>query len=299
MAHPRCLSSASPARALHRVLVSGLLSRSTTPSFSSAQHAITYYYLFPPRLFSSSSRVLTPITSSTAAATTVVPHHGVRTLTTTPPLRRIVDPFHSRLTNENIPYNWVRIASPPPESTLSPPQRTDSVLASLDPKKYTLVMVAPPPSPSPSPTEDGSEPTTLAEPRAAICRVIDNAAAAAAEEEERRALRRKAVESKELELSWSIAGHDLAHKLRRLRDFLGRGLRVEVVLAKKRGGRTAGPDQAVAVLAAVRGAVAEVDGAKEPRKMDGDVGGTARLFFEGPGEKKRRMKKQEEEADAA
>ncbi|KAI4863229.1 hypothetical protein F4820DRAFT_379745 [Hypoxylon rubiginosum] len=310
MAHPRCLPYASPARALHRVIVSDLLSRNSSPSFSSTQHAMTYYYyLFPPRLFSSSSssRVLArtlPIISSRPLAT-IPPtaHHGVhvRTLTTTPPLRRVVaDAFHGRLTNKKIPYQWVRIASPPPESTLSPPQRTAAVLASLNPKKHTLVMVAPPPQREPSPEDGGGDPAaagTVVEPLAAVCRVVDNAAASAVAKEAQRAARRRTVDSKELELSWSIAPHDLSHKLRRLRDFLDRGLSVEVLLAKKRRGRAATRDEAVAVLAAVREAVGEVGGAKEARRMDGEVGGTVKLFFEGVAGVRKGKKGREGEGD--
>ncbi|KAI1765902.1 hypothetical protein GGR53DRAFT_241352 [Hypoxylon sp. FL1150] len=294
MAHPRCLSHASPARALHRVLVSDLASHSST------QHAVTYYYLFPPRLFSS-SRLLpgTPsVTSTTPLSAVSTAHRGIRALTTTPPLRRILDAFQGRITNDRIPYKWIRIASPPPESKLSPPRRIDSVLASLDPKKHTLVMVAPPPTPSEEDDSGSSSNSSLAGPLAAICRVVDNAAASAAALEAQKQARRKAVDSKELELSWSIAGHDLAHKLRRLRDFLSKGLSVEVTLAKKKGGRVATRDEAAAVLAAVKEAAGEV-GAKEARKMEGWVGGAAKLFLEGVGERKKRRKQEEVQGDAA
>ncbi|KAI1390904.1 uncharacterized protein F4822DRAFT_394817 [Hypoxylon trugodes] len=282
MAQPRCLASSSPARALHRVLVSDLLSRSTNPSSTTkARHAISSYYLFPPRLFSTSSRLPSnrPALSLIAASK----RQHVRTLTTTPPLQRI-DAFKKRIINDKIPYQWIRIASAPPENALSSPQRTDIVLRSLNPKTHTLLMVATPP-------ETTSE--NADEPRAAICRIIDNAAASAAAAETERLTRRKAIDSKELEFSWSIAGHDLAHKLRRLREFLDKGLNVEVILAKKKKGRTATKEEAQAVLVAVREAVASVEGAKEVRKMEGNVGGLARLYFEGVSGKKKSKKKQE------
>ncbi|KAI1406553.1 hypothetical protein F4819DRAFT_162037 [Hypoxylon fuscum] len=294
MAQPRCLSYTSPARALHRVLVSDL-----TPSSAQQQHATTTYYLFPPRLFSS-SRALPSIISTSPRTprllepkTVVATHHGaVRTLTTTPALRRI-HAFKGKVTNAKIPYQWVRIASPPPDNTLSPPQRTSAVLASLNPKTHTLVMVAAPPPPATDEDGDGP-PVATAQAPAAIARIIDNAAAAAASAEAERGARRKAVDTKELELSWSIAPHDLGHKLRRLRAFLEKGLSVEVMLAKKRGGRTAARDEAEAVLLKVREAVAAVDGAKESRKLDGQVGGVARLYFEGVPEGKRRKKVQQQ-----
>lgn len=289
MANPRCLAY-SPGRALHRVLVSDLASGPATPSLG--RHA-SIYYLFPPKLFfSSSSALLAPqLPASIPAipiATEPTPQH-VRTLTTSPSLQA-PEAYKKRLTNGKIPYKWVRIASAPPDNSLSPPQRIETVLRSLNPKTHTLVMVAPPPH----------QPHTLEthEPHAAICRIIDNAAAATAAAEAEKQARRKAVDTKELELSWSITDHDLQHKLRRLREFLEKGLNVEVTLAKKRGGRMATREEAERVVARVRETVASVDGAKESRKMDGDVGGTAKLFFEGPSEKKRRKKKQEQEAQA-
>lgn len=273
MAHPRCLAY-SPARALHRVLVSDLASVPATPS---------------PRLFFSSCSGLlapqlpSPVPIVPIAAPPASQH--VRTLTTSPALQS-PEAYKKRLTNAKIPYKWVRIAAAPPDNSLSPPQRLETVLRSIDPKTHTLVMVAPPPH----------EPHTLEthEPHAAICRIIDNAAAATAAAEAEKQARRKAVDTKELELSWSITEHDLSHKLRRLREFLSKGLNVEITLAKKKGGRTATREEAERVVARVREEVASIDGAKESRKMDGDVGGLAKLFFEGPSEKKRRKKKQEQ-----
>ncbi|KAI1415313.1 hypothetical protein F5Y13DRAFT_157149 [Hypoxylon sp. FL1857] len=286
MAHPRCLAY-SPARALHRVLVSDLASN---PSLG--RHASTYY-LYPPRLFlSTSSRHLVPQhTHSPATPPTLRAQNAqVRTLTTTAPALQRIEAYKKRLTNEKIPYQWVRIAAPPPDNSLSAPQRTAAVLRSLDPKQHTLVLVAPPPH-----TADAGEDHAS---HAAICRIIDNAAAdaaAKAAEEAEKEARRKAAGTKELEVSWSIAGHDMQHKLRRLREFLGKGLNVEVILAKKKGGRTATREEAENVLAQIREAVASIDGARESRKMDGDVGGVARLFFEGPSEKRKKKKKQQQQ----
>ncbi|KAI2470256.1 hypothetical protein F4781DRAFT_181269 [Annulohypoxylon bovei var. microspora] len=285
MAHPRC-PAYSPARALHRVLVSGL--PTTSPSLGRQ----TAYYLLPPRLFSS-SRLLAKRHTLTATASSPTPPH-VRPLSTTPALRRIIS-FRQRIINDKIPYTWVRVAGSGPENTLSPPQPTARVLASLDLQTHTLVMVAPPPSPSPSPESSPDSPAILAPP-AAICRVINNAEARAAEAEASLAQRRKAVDTKELELSWSITPHDLSHKLRKMREFLSKGLTVEVVLAKKRRGRAATKEEAAAVLVAVRDAAAQVEGAKEYRKMDGEVGGMAKVFLEGPSQKKRRQKKELEAA---
>ncbi|KAI1658991.1 hypothetical protein F4813DRAFT_355325 [Daldinia decipiens] len=285
MAQPRCLAGSSPARALHGVLVSDLLSRSRTTSLTLRT---TSSYLLPPRLFSSSHLITK--TNATALPPPPppppIPRHA-RALSTTSVLRRI-DLDQKRPTNGNIPYDYVRIPGPPPDNALSPAQPIRSVLASFNPKTHTLVMVAPPLS--------TAEPDTP-EADAAICRIVDNAAAKAAAQEAEQRARRKAVDTKELEISWGISAHDLGHKLRRLRQFLGLGLNVEVILAKKRHAKPVSADAADAVLEAVRGVLALVDGAKETRKMDGKVGEVVRLYFEGPSEKKRRKKKELEQKE--
>ncbi|KAI0884400.1 uncharacterized protein GGS22DRAFT_165540 [Annulohypoxylon maeteangense] len=279
MAHPRCLLQSSPARALHRVLVSDL---STTTSSPSRQTTATY--LLPPRLLSSYT-LLSP-----RRQTHPPPNPSqTRPLSTTPALQRILS-FGQRLTNSNIPYRWVRIAE---DGVLSEPKLLNRVLATLDPKTHTLVMVAPPPEREPSDSEsaDFEEENPITIP-AAVCRIVDNAAAAAAAAEIEAAARRRALDTKELELSWSITPHDLSHKLKKMRGFLSKGLSVEVILAKKRGGRAATKEEAMAVLDTIRENVEQVDGAKETRKMDGSLGGVAKLFFAGPSEKKRKRKKQ-------
>ncbi|OTB18885.1 hypothetical protein K445DRAFT_314730 [Daldinia sp. EC12] len=295
MAH---LAGSSPARALHRVLVSNLPPR--IPS---------YLYLIPPWLFFSSSssssssfssrRLLRNSRNATNPLPPAPPSH-VRTFSAAPPLRRMfsttrsykrIDPLQKHPSNENIPYDYVRVVGqvPPDEeggSTLGPAQPIDSVLRTLDRKTHALVMVAPPPA--------AADPDTL-DASAAICRIIDKAAAKAAAIEAEQRARRKAIDTKELEFSWGISPHDLGHKLRRLRQFLDQGLSVEVILAKKRGGKPVPVETAEEVLKAVRASLKDVEGAKESRKMDGKVGGIVRLYFEGPSEKKRAKKKKEKE----
>ncbi|KAI8960552.1 hypothetical protein F5Y11DRAFT_329408 [Daldinia sp. FL1419] len=261
MAQTRCLARASPARALHRAFVSNLSRSSSRTTAPSLGLRTTPGYFFPPQ---------PPQT---------------RFLSTTSSLQRI-DLTQKRPTNANIPYPSVRIVGP--DGALAPTQPLSSVLATLNPKTHTLVMVAPPPP--------HAEPEDV---DAAICKIVDNAAAKAAAAEAAAIARRKAVDTKEMEFSWGISQHDLGHKLKRLRQFLDQGLLVEVILAKKRGRQPVSMETAQALLDAVREAAGEVEGAKEVRKMDGKVGGVVRLFFEGPSEKKRRKKKKEMEQEQA
>ena len=191
------------------------------------------------------------------------------------------------------------------------------VLRDMDRVTYSLEMVAPPPEERKAEEEEeeeeeeeddedadlyeDAEPARprhiIAGPPAAICRIIDRAAAAAAAYEAKKAARQKAVNTKELELNWAIAPNDLAHKTRRLREFLGKGMQVEVMLANRRHGRVAARAESEAVLAAVREAALAVPGAKESKRMDGEVGGVVRVFFDGPsGKERKRLAAQAAEA---
>ena len=107
---------------------------------------------------------------------------------------------------------------------------------------------------------------------------------------------------KNMEFSWAIAGGDLKHRLSKLKELLADGKKVELLMAPKKKGRTATEDEASGVVAAVRGAIEEVKGAKEV-KSEGEVGGILMLTIEGPKKQKQKDSKkeksgQEEVADA-
>lgn len=199
------------------------------------------------------------------------------------------------------------------DQSLSEPMLLSEVLEQLDLSIVLLEMVAPPPmveeeavaveldpetgEPISSPAPEAPTPAPspkLAGPPAAICRVVDRAKAAAAQAEAKRLARLKAVNTKEIELNWTIGAHDLGHKLRRMKEFLNKGMMVEVMLARKRrSGPQASAETARATLDAVHAAVEEVPGTRQTKKMDGEIGGVVRLFFEGPSESKKRKIKEE------
>lgn len=87
--------------------------------------------------------------------------------------------------------------------------------------------------------------------------------------------------AKELELNWAIDGNDLAHRLNKLQEMLEKGMRVEILLAGKKRGRRATRDEAETVLRRIRERVAQVDGAKEWKAMEGRILQQATLFLEG------------------
>ncbi|PON24593.1 translation initiation factor IF-3 [Trichoderma gamsii] len=86
--------------------------------------------------------------------------------------------------------------------------------------------------------------------------------------------------TKEMELTWAIGGHDLSTKLRQMSGFLAKGMKVELMIGKKKGGRAVEAEEAREVLKKVREEI-EGQGARETKKMEGTVGGTVRLYLEG------------------
>lgn len=105
--------------------------------------------------------------------------------------------------------------------------------------------------------------------------------------------------TKTIEMNWAIEKNDLGHRLEKMRGFLERGNKVEVILAGKKKGRKASVEEAEAVIVRIREFVAGVEGAKERVKMDGKVLGMAVLSFEGKvvkkGEGEREREREREE----
>ncbi|KAI0024528.1 hypothetical protein F4780DRAFT_775909 [Xylariomycetidae sp. FL0641] len=296
MRHTKCLYSSS--RALQRVFLADFAPGSSSSSSRSA--------ISSPAPWIS---VLQPGRVRPAALphTTRMPGLPPTTTTTRGYAKRKKPPkFEPRKYTENhaIPYDYVRLASPV-DGSLMPPQRKLAVLSSLDLRTHSLRMVAHPPHFYTRAGEEGEEGEDGAaakeeeeeeeeggpELEAAIVRIIDRAADAAAQAELKLEMRRRQVNTKVLELNWATDPHDLGHKFRRLRDFLGRGMRVEVLLERRRGGRAVSRAEAHDLLAKLREAVAEVPGTKEPVKPDGQVGGMLRLVFEGPADKQKKKRK--------
>lgn len=165
------------------------------------------------------------------------------------------------------------------DGRLSPPQPLQSVLFETSVRNQTLVTLA-------LPGSGGS--------KYPICVALDRASYEEAEREKNRQEKDKAKEerkrakgTKELEINWATAPHDLEIKMKRLREFLGKGLRVEVKLlskkSRKTGKREATKEEATEILRAVRRtALEEVVGTKEWKPSDGSVGKSYKMFLEGP-----------------
>jgi translation initiation factor IF-3 len=172
----------------------------------------------------------------------------------------------------NIAFPWIQLRQE--DGRLSEPQRTNLVLKKLNMSVDTLILLA---APKADDMENG--------PKYPICR-IGNRQAERAAELERLAMKRNTpkIVSKELEINWAIAPHDLRTRMTQLKNFLTKGHQVRVTLRhpKLRRKKRASVDQAKVILREVESAAAEVPGAKETKPREGDVGEMLVLLLQAP-----------------
>jgi translation initiation factor IF-3 len=177
------------------------------------------------------------------------------------------DEAKGRLRDYGIVFPWIQLRHS--DGTLTEPLRTRDILKKLNLDEETLVLLA-----TPKTNEESKG------PEYPICRIIDRKAEEAARGEAAKNKPAK-VTNKELELNWATAPNDLRTKMAQLKKFLQKGYHVEVRLMhpKRRNKRRATLEEAQQLLEAVKQAIAEVPGAKETRRMDGEVGEMVTLFL--------------------
>ncbi|TAQ90598.1 hypothetical protein B7494_g1057 [Chlorociboria aeruginascens] len=153
------------------------------------------------------------------------------------------------------------------EGKLQEPVPTREVLSSINRNTHSLIIVAM--------GEEGAPP---------ICKIIDKRLAR--EQELARMKQAKQMKSnvgnivKTLELNWAIDGNDLEHRLKKMKEFLEKGNRVEIVLAPKRKGKKASEEEAESLLEKIRENVKSVPGGQEWKKFEGKILGQGLMFFE-------------------
>ncbi|KAH7160325.1 hypothetical protein B0J13DRAFT_126717 [Dactylonectria estremocensis] len=128
-----------------------------------------------------------------------------------------------------------------------------------------------------------ANPKENTEAQYAICKIVNKKEEYERQREareRRRVSKATSTKSKELELNWAIGDHDLQTKLRQMGSFLAKGMRVEVILGKKKNSRKVDDAEASEVLAKVKQG-AEAAGAKEAKAMSGNLNKSLRLYFEG------------------
>ncbi|KAG0125865.1 hypothetical protein HOY82DRAFT_127318 [Tuber indicum] len=142
------------------------------------------------------------------------------------------------------------------------------VINSFDRRKYALICV------NPSVISRDEPPTCLLTPIAHILEK-ERLEAEAAE-----ALPKKpAIPTKVLEFTWAISVNDLAHKMKKMGEFLRKGNRVEVIIGVRKGAAKVSADQAKGVVAKVREIGTELG--REWKGEKGALGKQFTLFFEG------------------
>jgi translation initiation factor IF-3 len=173
--------------------------------------------------------------------------------------------------DEEIPARRIQIVDPETDS-LQPPVRLRDILSTLDRKGFRIVCVTQPP------TGDWTEEWIP------VCKIEDKKAAYEAEKEKKKVKQQKmaAEGTKTLELNWAIDANDLGHRMKRMQDFLGQGKKVEIILARKKGGRRATPDECEELLQKINEAAETVKGTKEVKKFEGKLAGMGNLMYEGP-----------------
>ncbi|PVH89512.1 hypothetical protein DL98DRAFT_116 [Cadophora sp. DSE1049] len=107
-----------------------------------------------------------------------------------------------------------------PDGKLTDPRATSSILSRIDRKTESLVVIVP--------GSPGVPP---------ICKILNKQAMRVAEKAKLKAARGTGVTQKTMELNWAIGRGDLGHRMGKLRGWLEKGWRVEVVIAGKKKGR--------------------------------------------------------------
>ncbi|KAI9790716.1 MAG: hypothetical protein M1816_004857 [Peltula sp. TS41687] len=235
------------------------------------------------RAFSHIYNGLVELPSSTTAFSTLKPIHNLPTrhhphrpacsITPPPPptppphIRRYSSTIANLPRDEEIRGPMIHLVNS--EGTLDPPTSLRSVLLSIDRRESYVLQVAEP------------QPDMLA-----VCKIKNKQEVYRRERARRQAqkTRRKtnpALMAKELELNWAIDANDLGHRLNKLQEMLGKGMRIDIILAGKKKGRRATSDEAELVIRRIRERVEMIEGAKEWKPMEGKLLEQVTLFVEG------------------
>ena len=127
--------------------------------------------------------------------------------------------------NDEIKHPVVQLVDAETER-LHPPVSLREILASLDLKTHFVELVSVNPSP--------------------VVKIISKKDAFDRQKERKakmRAATKNEIEQKEIQLTWGVASGDLAHKLKKVRQELEKGNRVDLVYAPKKGQRLPTPDE--------------------------------------------------------
>ncbi|KAK4168970.1 hypothetical protein QBC43DRAFT_308403 [Cladorrhinum sp. PSN259] len=145
---------------------------------------------------------------------------------------------------------------------ISDPEATQRILKRINRETHSLILRVPP-----NPEEERPY---------AICQIVDKKAEyqATMEKKKRQKADKLSKVTKELEINWAVAPHDLSTKLKQLQSFLNKGYKVELRLAaqQKKSKKKASLAEMKAVMQTVDETIANIKGTKEYRPREGTVG---------------------------
>ena len=169
------------------------------------------------------------------------------------------DPLRHLIKDEAIESNAVRVVQD--DGKLGVPQRLDRLLHQIDRSDKGKVII------------QLSKPN----PQTEMCtvKICDREPLEKAEYNKQKALKQKQKmqkdqSPKQIELNWAISENDLLHKMTQLEAFIGKGRKVEIIIAAKRRQRKASEEEANNLLKTLRDKFTELD-AKEVSPMEGAV----------------------------
>ncbi|KAL8888960.1 MAG: hypothetical protein Q9215_003692 [Flavoplaca cf. flavocitrina] len=174
-----------------------------------------------------------------------------------------------------------------PNNSLQPPRSLRESLATIDRSTHFIMQVGVKVHPRYADAPEPDEGQRDTRPKIPVCKVIDKQAYRQAEIAKAKSKKPTSIPTKEVELNWTIAPHDLEHRLKKMREFLNDGRRVEVVFGKKRRGwmqrKDVGEGKARGLVEMIREQAATVEGSKEWKAAEGEEGAELKMFFEAKG----------------
>ena len=174
-----------------------------------------------------------------------------------------------------------------PNNALQPPRSLRESLAAIDRSTHFIMQVGEKVHPRYADAPEPDEGQRDTRPKIPVCKVIDKLAYRQAEIVKAKSKKPTSIPTKEVELNWTIAPHDLEHRLKKMKEFLNDGRRVEVVFGKKRRGwmqrKDVGEGKAKGLVEMIREQAATVEGSKEWKAAEGEEGAELKMFFEAKG----------------
>ncbi|KAL8817022.1 MAG: hypothetical protein Q9223_004073 [Gallowayella weberi] len=177
------------------------------------------------------------------------------------------------------------------DNTLQPPTTLRDSLASIDRQTHFIIQVGEKIHPRFTDAPASEKGQTDQRPKIPVCKIVDKRSQRQAAIDRAKPKKSSTIPTKELECNWNIGPHDLDHRLKRMREFLSEGKRVEVVFGKKRKGwknkKEVTEDHASGLVRFIRDQAAQVEGSKEWKVMEGRAGKELRMYFEATGNKQK------------